>query len=618
METGNSSIISKKWIKIGKAFVLGLFFLSALLVFLRINLWDYDFWWHLASGRYILTEYNLPSQDIFSFTSLVGENKNLFPEREHFILRQYWLAQSIFYILFSNFGAQGIIILRSALLVLTLFLVYRHLQKSGVSIFVALVFLFLLFSISLRSTGERPVLFSILFTAVAISVLEDFRVQRDKKIFFLVPVMLLWSNMHGGFIIGIIILGISLLSEGLKKAFKRSAYTEREWIIFCTSTGIAMAASVLNPNGWDAFFMVTNTKFSIFAKGIQELQSPLYLYLNKLKPVEYNYLVLVALFPFVALLRNKKLDLTHILLLAGFLFMSLKASRYIIFYAIVCIMLLAKELDWVIRTMGEKRMSKKTYAFIQYGLTGLVACAVLIFATHELASGKVEFQKATGVTVPESAVDFIEKNRIEGHIFNEYAYGGYLTWRLYPWKQNFIDSRQLNATVSTEYGWILNSRKTVNKTEPEPMGVPLWERLLDHYHINIIMLSPLSLEGFVPPLLFSLMENEKWVPVYIDRISCVFVRKTGETEQLIGRSRLADELIYNMIIIRATKMAMQRENPEYLVSLGDVFTRTGRFRDAVAAYELAMERLPRWHPAKLRADALRERLNRGDQNDGRP
>ena len=62
-----------------KLFIVIIFFSSLFVYYLKVNLWDYDFWWHAATGRYIVTEKHLPDKDPFSFTSELQENKNAFP-----------------------------------------------------------------------------------------------------------------------------------------------------------------------------------------------------------------------------------------------------------------------------------------------------------------------------------------------------------------------------------------------------------------------------------------------------------------------------------------------------------------------------------------------------------
>jgi hypothetical protein len=593
-----------------KAIIMLLLFASFFMFFLKINLWDYDFWWHVATGRYILTEGHIPHQDVFSFSSNMPENRDyFFPERENLILKQYWLTQILFYAIFNRYGAEGIIFLRAILLVLTLLVAYWGIQKSGASFITSFISVFLLFNISIRSTGERPVLFSILFTALTLFILENFKDKKDRNIFFLAPVMLLWANMHGGFILGDVIVMVFMFCEGLKMITKKSRYNKDEQMLFFGATALAIIVSFINPNGWNAFLVAFSPKYEVFVKGIQESVSPFYSYLNKLRPVDYSHVFVVLLFPFILLLRNRKLDVSHIMLLSGFWYMSMRSSRYIIFYAVVGIMLMANETDVLITSLIEKKVSERFCGKMQYGMIITALCSTLIFMGAQFRHGKFEFKTATGITVPESAVNFIRENKIEGNIFNEYAYGGFIEWKLYPWKKTFIDSRKLNYTVASEYSWVIDAVNSITSERLTPGKIPLWEKLLDHYKVNIVFLSPLSVEGYIPPLLFRLLDGDKWVPVYIDSLSFIFLRNIEQNKHIIRQFKISDDVIYNRIILRTVELAASRNNAEYLISLGDIFARTGRLRDALTAYEYALNRLPRWDPERKRFEELKKRLD---------
>jgi len=154
--------MSTRVLKLIKLSIIVLLFSTFLLYLLHFKLWDYDFWWHVATGKYIVTEGHLPGKDPFSFTSAMEENKNPFPKWEDFLRKQYWLAESFFYLVFDSFGPKGMICLRSILLILTLLAVNRYLSKAGVSLFWSLIASFLLFYKLTQYIGERPVLFSIL------------------------------------------------------------------------------------------------------------------------------------------------------------------------------------------------------------------------------------------------------------------------------------------------------------------------------------------------------------------------------------------------------------------------------------------------------------------------
>ena len=185
-----------------KIFSIIILFAAFILSYLSFSLWDYDFWWHIATGGYIVSTGSLPDKDPFSYTSSLEENRNPFPEWENFILKQYWFSQIIFYLIYDNTGPAGIIILRALLLTMTLIMVLWRLQRWHVSFPVSFIFIFILFLATLKTVGERPVLITILFTAVVLFLLEDFKDSRTRRIFLLAPLMLLWSNMHGGLLLG--------------------------------------------------------------------------------------------------------------------------------------------------------------------------------------------------------------------------------------------------------------------------------------------------------------------------------------------------------------------------------------------------------------------------------
>jgi hypothetical protein len=562
-------------------------------LYFSVKLWDIDFWWHTATGKYIVTERHLPEKDPFSFTSLMEENKNIFPERENFILKQYWLAQVLFYIIFTNTGPTGIILLRSAILLITILIVFWRFQRSGVSFYISFAFVFLLFMMSTKSVGERPVLFSILFTAVLLFLLEDFVDRKNKTLFLLVPVMLLWSNMHGGFIIGIIIISVFMFVETVKIFFKKSNLTKREMRVFYIATGLSIIASFMNPTGWEAFSIAFSSKYDIFLTGINEYQSPVFLYVNKIHTFDYAYFTLVLMFPAILIFRNRKIGLTHLILLAGFFIMSLRASRYGIFYAVAGSMIMGKEFNVFINATVKKRVPENLQKKIGYVLAVVALISSSFFIIGYFKHVKYENQRFGPInfgTIPVPAVNFIERNRIKGNMFNDYGYGGYIAWRLYPQK-NFIDTRALNMTVMNEYEWTVEAREKVEGIKTTNDKIPLWETILNHYKVNFVFIPLMDLYGNVFPLALELIENEKWVPVYLDHICVIFVRHKVENSDIISKYKITKDFVYNALITKYAASALNdRINPRYVISLGYIFSKLGRHEDALKAYRYAFER----------------------------
>ena len=202
----------------------------------------------------------------------------------------------------------------------------------------------------------------------------------------------------------------------------------------------------------------------------------------------------------------------------------------------------------------------------------------------------LKFGIANRSTIPEAAVNFIERNKIQGNMFNDYGFGGYITWRLYP-RKNFIDSRALNRTVMNEYGWLVDATKKVEGIKTTNDKIPLWETLLKHYKINFVFMSLMDIFGQVFPLILELAESDRWVPIYLDPMSVIFIKNTADNSDIISRFKVPEDDVYNMLIAKSTILAMSdRINPRHFISLGYIFSKLGRNEDAVKAYKYASER----------------------------
>jgi hypothetical protein len=573
-------------------------FSSFALNYLSTPLWDSDFWWHIANGRYIVTSGSLPEKDPFCFTSVLEENKNPFPEWENFILKQYWLSQIIFFFIHDYWGIAGIIILRSLLLIILLIIVFWRLQKWSVSFPIAFLFTFAVFIASIKTTGERPVLFTILFTALIFFLLEDFREKKKKRILLLIPLMLLWCNLHGGFIIGITVIIAFMFGEGIKFYLKKSAYSKQEILLFYSASILAIGTSFINPTGWDSFFISMNIpfKYKIIHENIQEYFSPFVFYKSKVYPLPYEYVFLVFIFPVILFLRIKKIDLSHLLVLFIFLIPSISARRFMIYYVIIGAMILGKEFDILINSLLKRRLSAVGYQKIIAALTFVALLSSVVFFTGNIYGHEgFQFEVANNYSVPVGAVNFIEKNNFSGNMFNDYGYGGYISWRLYPHKKTFIDTRALNISVRMEYGWIVNALgiTDINKNASGMSDDPLWKMLFSHYDINYVVLSVVNPISQIYPLIFELTESNDWVPVYSDQMSVIFVKKISCNNNIIKNSRIPAEEVYNTIIYQGANRALNNKtNPRSLISLGDVFYRMQRLEDALKAYRYALSRMP--------------------------
>ncbi len=548
------------------------FFIS----FLQIHVYNYDFWWHLATGKYIVENGDLPQSDPFSYTTDATPS-----DRKSIILKGNWLAEVIFYKIYSLWDLKGIIILRSLLLVLFLFFVFMSIKKQNASDLVALILIAGVFILAISFPGERPQLFTFLIFSIVFYLFEDFRVNRSKKIFLVPVLVLVLSNMHPGYIVCIFLVTLYLSGEGVLYVLRKDFSNERFRTLFIVWI-LTIIFALLNPNGLSAFkeifFMGKHTA------GIVEFMPTFYIYTNKFKPLDYSYMIFL-LFSLLSVRYFRKIGLVHMLMLIVFTIMSFVAIRYVIFYMCIAAPILAK----IIINLREERIFERLFRILKprEGFLYLIACIIGIFLIFNSipALARYEFRADTSFAVPKGAADFLAKLEISGNMFNEYGFGGYLIWRLYPDKKVFIDGRSLEPDVYDEYRIMAFASVGQNQSR---------EDIIKKYTISFIVMPPLMPRGLVYPLVEELFEREDWTLIYNDQLSLIFLRNNSENRHIINRFAIDKKEGLNTIIIQASGRAMKnRTNPYYTITLGKLFYKMGRFDDAEKAFSMAYQRDPK-------------------------
>ncbi|MEK6692729.1 MAG: tetratricopeptide repeat protein, partial [Nitrospirota bacterium] len=274
-----------------------------------------------------------------------------------------------------------------------------------------------------------------------------------------------------------------------------------------------------------------------------------------------------------------------ILLLVVFSAMSFMSIRYLIFYMCVSAPILAG----LILNLKDERIFEKISGYLNQReiILNSIACIAgiyLIFNTIPFLA-KYEFKEDTRFAFPKDAADFLNKHEIKGNIFNEYGFGGYLIWRLYPEKRVFIDGRTLEPEFMNEYRTIASADSGMQKS---------WEEIIGKYNISYIVMPPLYPTGEIYPIVERLIENDDWALVYNDHLSLIFVKKNSQNDSFIKTFIKDKKESYNTIIIQASARAkIKGVNPYYLIALGKVFYKMGRMDDARKAFLIAYERDPK-------------------------
>ena len=229
------------------AFLMPLIFLFAQMEGARSLLVDCDAGWHIRTGEWILANHRVPATDLFSFS-----------KPGHVWYAWEWLSDVVWAWLTAHGGLAALTLFAAMLLSVTYVLVFRLARRKANP---ALALAVTLATVGASSVHwlARPHLFTLLFTVLFYMALESVREGRSRicgiPYLALLPVAtVLWTNLHGGFFVGIILIGAYCCGELLRMAFgARAEERPAAWRSarnYGLSALACLAASLANPYGY--------------------------------------------------------------------------------------------------------------------------------------------------------------------------------------------------------------------------------------------------------------------------------------------------------------------------------------------------------------------------------
>src|SRR5215217_1576600 len=294
---------------------------------------DGDFWWHLKTGEYIVRNFSIPRIDFYSFT-VSGK-----PWVAH-----EWLSEVIFYLVYSRAGFNTLIFIFTVLTVLAFWIVFRrtnaHPFVKGFAVLLSV------WSI-LPTMGVRPRTFTLLFAGIYLALLHRFvHEKKARTIWWLVPLMVVWVNLHAGYLIGLVLIGVAIVGVALDAWFAGEKLGPH-WPELKTLAFVFIACILavnLNPQGPRILLF----PFEFFLSPVQQD-----LILDWLSPnfhqKELLPLALLMLLTIAALaLSPTRVRPSELLLFLSTLYATLKSGRHMAIFALVAAPLFAEYLqNWL-------------------------------------------------------------------------------------------------------------------------------------------------------------------------------------------------------------------------------------------------------------------------------
>jgi tetratricopeptide (TPR) repeat protein len=559
------------------------------------TVFDLDMGWHLATGRWVVQHHAVPSTDVLSYTSPGAEW--LYPP----------FAGVVFYGIFSAWGYPGLTCFCMIVLVATVACLLRHPSRQGSALAAALAILAV--PALAGRANPRADLFTPLFFAIFLVLLWAFHeanvaIPHDEAAFrraglrlWILPVsMLLWVNLHPGFIAGLGLVLAYLLTESLDLLFegRRRAALHRLQLAW-PALAATVFATLLNPYGPRIF------KASLFLAGVgvaKAQSSPIAVeeltpvplgsitltqFLDWRSPDHFLWLALVALVAIA--LASWRRQFGAALLMAAGLYGAMQHRRYKGLFAIVLVVvgttILAEALQNSKQVSGKAAPGRSGVPGILGGLAAgalfLVTCvqiADLVSSRRYIAaSAPMRFGVGESWWFPERAADFVQREHLPGNIFQIYNMGGFAAFRLGPAYLDFIDGRNVDAGVLNEEQQLLGS-------SPDSA---VWQAEADRRNINLLFFSLARFSGVGSPDLLSLCQSKQWRPVYMDDVSMVMLRNRSENRAWIDRYGV-DCLTHGF----APRTGTSRPDlSNFYANVGDILLHLGRLSEAQQSLEHA-------------------------------
>jgi len=567
-----------------KSLWTGLFFLGVIFFcgcYAGQPLFDPDFWWHLKSGEVMWQTKKLLTQDLFAYTG-----NGLTSTREILILQSYWLWQLIAFTFYVVFAFDGIWLLNFLVIGSMVLVGFIHLRQRKVDFLLCapLLAMFCVF-FSYGYPLERPQVISFLFSAILVGLL--FRLENERFPHWLLPLlMLFWANLHGGFIVGDIILvlfgmGAILEYRSESKRLKRCLF----WVFS------SLLASFFNPTGWLAFQEAFNLYNTQLMSTVTEYQNTLAAF----KAGEYYLLVLwlfVGLY-WLGVFLQRRLVWPEIFIAVFLTWFSLAHLRNVGFFTVAMLPFIGQGLGPLLPKEARK-IKIVTLVLVSLSVAVLVFRGSILFSLRDRADVGLQAQTA-------SLVRFLEKSDLTGHMFNSYDLGGYLLWRFYPQRQVFIDSRGMDASVHKDWLAIASA-----STEIVAGGKRRYLDLLDRYAVDYVVYALAgSQTGRITPLIKALLPHSHWYPVYLDERFYVLVKESAKNSRVIQLYAMPKIVFLQKIIMNFRHLVeTEPDNDLPRVSLVEMLILSGQYSDAA----LQIEQLRSLSPSNAEIPRLLEIL----------
>lgn len=458
---------------------------------------DADIFWHLASGREMLSRKAFLYIDPFLYTTSTAITW----------VNLHWLFQIVMYCAVSAGGYPALLFVKMTTVSLAAWCLFSQFPRSKGTVLGVLLFALAVYG-QRYLVPLRPGILTLLFAGLMIALCEKFR--QTKKLQFAAAAILVqiaWVNCQGLFLIGPAIAGAYALGEVATRLLERKTVVEtvagNRMPMVIALPLVLIAASLVNPYGASAldlagklFSRIAPVHSNQFSLSIAE-NTPLLAMVGG--PQRWYAGIIgagVLLLTLLAAFQVRRLRIELLLLACIGCGLAFMAQRNGILFTFLSLPLLLHLLS--VLKLPHHKWAKTA------GLLGilLAAAGVFTFAARHTKMLLAWPHALSPFSHPVKSVRYLEQQPFEGNLFNADRYGGYLLWKRYPGCKVSSDTRLVlrseawfreylsmvhDPELFDEYAATWNITRAVLPLAPVYLYYPLAEYLYRHADWNLVL-----------------------------------------------------------------------------------------------------------------------------------
>lgn len=522
---------------------------------------DFDLFWQLQSGRFMWESGAIIRQDLFSLAAEM-------PRWEH-----CWLHDLIFFAVYQAGGYAGLSLFKGVLLTSTAVLLMAAARLRGGSPPVLLLAALPVFFLTRGGWLERPQLWSYLLFAAMLLCLEASRRTDSRKVFWLVPLMVCWANLHAGAILAYPVFAAYVVGFALDSRLGGEPFPPGHFRRLGIVAPLLVLCGFLTPYGGELF----RALWSAPSLGVDSgMNTQLYnmdwrptdLARNPQLPYLWGAAALLAA---LSWRRGSWADLC---LFAGLTLMALKLERHVPFLYMGFMVLAPRYVELLgarLKKLFPRLESRLAVpAVLLLGLLAVLWMATPVYRTYGLFRPGLRTWQ-----FPVAAAEFVRQESLPANLYNTYDWGGYLMWVLYPEYRVFWDGRQSSPAMFDAGHRIMR-------------GADDWPALLASFDVNTVLTKTCTVDtGQHYPLIDRLRDSPEWALVHADQSALVYVRIARVPADWLERHRLPPERADDAILSEATLLVA--DHPGRYMAWWEI----ARIRVARREYAAAFQALER-------------------------